>query len=438
MELTLKNTAMIEEAHLAFDGLTVITGENDSGKSTVGKLLFSIIKSFNRHEQGESSFRLKKFRDLTEKHRSRFNKEIANDSASEFIDAFFHTFDEKAISCLKGSSSPEDFNVDLRESLSGFASVMKITFGVEIPALTISEEIENSFHQTPDTEIIIRDLFLSYLHSSFNGQLPRADHDSGDCFITAREGNETVFEIVMSDECVIKRSGNPYFEDATFIESPVILNLSDAIRFSKTAPDMLEGGRKQIELLERSIVPEYMRDLILKMTNTIATPKADSYGIEEIIGGHFFYDREKSDFSFKKGNTDFSSLSTAGGIKYLGIIKVLLENGFINSRQLLILDEPETNMHPQWQIRFAELIIDLVKDGISLLITTHSPYFIEALKSFGDSKLEKERVRFYLSERYETKESAIITDVTHNISPIFDLLARPYRTLESIRMQNMP
>jgi len=45
MELQLKNIGMIKEANVKIDGLTVIAGENDTGKSTVGKALFMMLKS---------------------------------------------------------------------------------------------------------------------------------------------------------------------------------------------------------------------------------------------------------------------------------------------------------------------------------------------------------------------------------------------------------
>jgi len=47
MELQLKNIGMIKAANVKIDGLTVIAGENDTGKSTVGKMLFALIKSDN-------------------------------------------------------------------------------------------------------------------------------------------------------------------------------------------------------------------------------------------------------------------------------------------------------------------------------------------------------------------------------------------------------
>ena len=45
MKLLLRNFAKIKEAEIRFDGLTVIAGNNNTGKSTVGKVLFTLFHS---------------------------------------------------------------------------------------------------------------------------------------------------------------------------------------------------------------------------------------------------------------------------------------------------------------------------------------------------------------------------------------------------------
>ncbi len=45
MKLTIENINKIQKAEIKLNGLTVIAGANSSGKSTVGKLLFSMVKS---------------------------------------------------------------------------------------------------------------------------------------------------------------------------------------------------------------------------------------------------------------------------------------------------------------------------------------------------------------------------------------------------------
>ena len=51
MRLKLHNTLKVADADIELGGLTVITGENDSGKSTVGKVLFSTLKAANNVRQ---------------------------------------------------------------------------------------------------------------------------------------------------------------------------------------------------------------------------------------------------------------------------------------------------------------------------------------------------------------------------------------------------
>ena len=51
MKIELENIGMLKKATVKIDGLTVIAGENDTGKSTVGKIIFSIIKAISRYEE---------------------------------------------------------------------------------------------------------------------------------------------------------------------------------------------------------------------------------------------------------------------------------------------------------------------------------------------------------------------------------------------------
>ena len=43
MELSLHNVGIIRDSRVNLDGLTVITGKNSSGKTTVGKVVYSLI-----------------------------------------------------------------------------------------------------------------------------------------------------------------------------------------------------------------------------------------------------------------------------------------------------------------------------------------------------------------------------------------------------------
>ena len=56
MRLKIRNINKVQNAEIKLDGLTVIAGANSSGKSTVGKLLFTMIKSIaNTDAPGKQS-----------------------------------------------------------------------------------------------------------------------------------------------------------------------------------------------------------------------------------------------------------------------------------------------------------------------------------------------------------------------------------------------
>ena len=46
MKLHIENFAKIANADIEINGITVIAGENNTGKSTVGKILYSLFDSF--------------------------------------------------------------------------------------------------------------------------------------------------------------------------------------------------------------------------------------------------------------------------------------------------------------------------------------------------------------------------------------------------------
>ena len=58
---------------------------------------------------------------------------------------------------------------------------------------------------------------------------------------------------------------------------------------------------------------------------------------------------------------------------------VLCLRYLVERNELLIIDEPEMNLHPAAQVEIAEFLAMLVKAGLHVLITTHSPYIVDHL-----------------------------------------------------------
>ena len=123
----------------------------------------------------------------------------------------------------------------------------------------------------------------------------------------------------------------------------------------------------------------------------------------------------------RKDGATFQYPDCAEGIKALAPLQVLDSYGLLDSNTLLILDEPEVHLHPQWIVRCAKSLVNLVAERrVRVLVASHSPYLIQALQRFVAQALGKGQFRFYLAE--EVKDVPFgytYRDLGEKIGPIF-------------------
>jgi len=69
---------------------------------------------------------------------------------------------------------------------------------------------------------------------------------------------------------------------------------------------------------------------------------------------------------------------------------------------MIIIDEPEMNLHPKAQVQLTEFLVMLVNAGLHVLITTHSPYIVDHLENLmkAAKSADKDVIRdkFYLKQ----------------------------------------
>ena len=138
-------------------------------------------------------------------------------------------------------------------------------------------------------------------------------------------------------------------------------------------------------------------------------------------------------------------------------VRSLLDIGFYlrhvaTKRDLLMVDEPELNLHPENQRRIARLFARLVNLGIKVFITTHSDYIVKELNTLimlkqdrpslrriaekegyhTDELVSPEQVRVYIAEKSsikrknKTRRSQYQTLVKANINHELGIEARSF------------
>jgi hypothetical protein len=104
-----------------------------------------------------------------------------------------------------------------------------------------------------------------------------------------------------------------------------------------------------------------------------------------------------------KENTKLEMPIVSSMVKELATL-VLCLRYLVKPNELLIIDEPEMNLHPAAQVEIAEFLAMLVNAGLHVLITTHSPYIVDHLANLMQAAKHEDpdsiKERFYL-ERTE-------------------------------------
>ena len=78
----------------------------------------------------------------------------------------------------------------------------------------------------------------------------------------------------------------------------------------------------------------------------------------------------------KKDNVKLKLSESSSSVRALLELAVYLKS-IAKIGDLLIIDEPEMNLHPENQRRLARLLAALVNSGLNVFITTHSDYIVK-------------------------------------------------------------
>lgn len=112
--------------------------------------------------------------------------------------------------------------------------------------------------------------------------------------------------------------------------------------------------------------------------------------LQKAIDGKVTIKEEEFFLRNKQGNLEFSLL--AEGIRKLGLLWLLIQNGTLLSGSVLFWDEPETNLNPKLFGVLMEIILELQRVGVQIFLATHD-YVI--LKELDLRKKKQDKIKFH-------------------------------------------
>ena len=157
--------------------------------------------------------------------------------------------------------------------------------------------------------------------------------------------------------------------------------------------------------------------------------------INQIIQGKFEYSVDG--MTFNSSNHSHVMKNTASGLKQFGIIQILLQSRKLTPNTYLIMDEPEVNLHPEWQIKFANILVLLAKSlDMHIYINSHSPLFINAIEAYTEYYDMQDDTNYYLTRSVDLGKNIFEKIDAEDLYEIYDELGQPYHKLNILNLKN--
>lgn len=370
MKIRVENLGALRQAEFELGDMTIICGGNNTGKTYATYALFGFL-SFWREvfsvtipdkfvtqllSDGATSINIQEYvkiaPSILDQGSESYTKQLPMVFASaekNFVDSKFHV-----------SLSPEDIQTNApfeRQIGAAKADIFSISKAVNESEVVITLLVEkHKLRITPENikrtiSDAIKDIIFGHLFP--NPFIASAERTGAAIF--RKELNFARNRVL--EQMNIEKNINP-LDLLLKVFSDYALPVKTNVDFTRNLEDMAKR--------ESFIAKEYPEVLT---------------SFTDIIGGDYTVTKNDELYYVPKGKRIKLSMDESSSA-----VRSLLDIGFYlrhvaRPGDLLMVDEPELNLHPENQRRVARLFARLIKLGIKVFITTHSDYIIKELNT---------------------------------------------------------
>lgn len=434
MKLVIENFAKIKHADIQIDGITVIAGNNNTGKSTIGKTLYSAFTSLYNLNTKIEKQRVEEISKVCFRPMNNFKLDHNNDTSLRQLRMRMRSFEkivEKITKYLMDASEEEiskevymslfeaacdDYNISLDEKdLYEFAdeTYEKVMARIKKDNLTVAKEL-------------VERLFLQVFSSQI--QCVSSKNELAKVSLLIKENR---IELEFQDnKCSCLDIDYNILHEAFFIDDPFILDDISNDDYYMTASKGIRGQLKN-RILNAN---DDIMDGIFESVDAKEKLKDIFNVLNKVTEGDIIFQNGQWDLKTRQFNEPFNLENLSAGVKSFVLIRLLLEKAILKEKDVLILDEPEIHLHPEWQLLYAEIVVLLQKEfDLSIVVTTHSMNFLEAIDYYSKKYEMADKCHYYLAMM--DNNLATFKDVTDNVDEIYSQMVTPSMLLDKLKYE---
>jgi len=408
MKLYIENVAKVKRAEIEIEGITVIAGYNGTGKSTICKALYSLCNVYGQLNQNIIQSRNNSIYSTIAEWEETYNPEEGIFVFPEFAENFFDLMDHHGLTLE--SLNERGLRRLLREVYEDCS---------EEEAVKLFKSLTKVI-QRPNIEYA-RFVIERGFNNCFSGQINALSKESI-ANISLKTEKMTASVSFKGNKLLTNTSQQMGIGAPIYIETNSYLDMM-----------MLQKNRKYntIKIPTNVLEDTKKRELTLEQYEKINEIKEISNKIiSEVTHGELIAIPNKSEVTYQENGLEgeIRCGNIASGLKNILFIQKMLENGRLNADTILIIDEPEVNLHPEWQVRFADILVQINKRlGIKVVLNTHSPYFMRAVEVKLAENEQADKGRYYLMT--ESLDGFTAQNVTGMTECVYETMYQPLEDL---------
>ena len=455
----IENYHSIGKADIALNGITVLAGINGSGKSTLARWLYYIVKGANEYEKNC----FEEFKQSMHDFMYRYEKILIEMIMKNII------VDEQILPTLQ--KTRESINAFHYSNMSSFDKITEVyllftfnfvnTLKKAFTSMDISNknrifnylQIEKKHDESDDVAldnffiqqkrngaIIIGkhltlrnvrpiDKLYKYIREHYKEQeYPQkiSFQEDGVEIINKEEMFDPQNESLRIDEAILTKGKIGVIfglKSAIYIDTPMALSVTKSDNsFWNEIKELLKNN---IDKTGNNNVINNLLSYLRSITGGKVIDKQDVVGDDELC------------FTRASDNLTIKLEQMATGIKSFAYLDRLLENGYLTQGNILIIDEPEAHLHPQWIVEYARMLVQIHKEtGLYVMLASHDPDMVSAIRYIAEKEEVLDDTTFYLAEQDNNAETFTYRELGHDIEPIFASFNKSFDLIEKYGVDN--